>query len=59
METKNNTENTANCQIFGTISNYNLKKWPPAVDKKNNTLKTEFICPNDHEFVIETKLKTK
>jgi hypothetical protein len=59
METKNNTENTSNCPICNTISNYNLKKWPPTEDKKSNTLNIEYICPNDHEFAIETKLKTK
>ena len=59
METKNNTENTENCPHCGNIGNYNLKKWPPTEDKKNNTLNIEYICPSDHEFVIETKLKTK
>jgi hypothetical protein len=59
METKNNIENTAICPFCGTISNYNLKKWPPAEDKNNSTLKIEYIWPNDHEFAIETKLKSK
>lgn len=59
METKNNTENTASCPVCGDISNYNLIKWPPTEDKKKNTLITEYICPNDHEFVIKAKLKTK
>jgi hypothetical protein len=59
METKNNIENIVICPLCGTISNYNLKKWPPTDDKNNNTLKTEYICPNYHVFAIETKLKTK
>ena len=42
METKNNTENTANCPLCGNIGNYNLKKWPPTEDKKNNTLNIKY-----------------
>ncbi len=59
MGTINNTENSAKCPICSAVSNYNLNKWPPTEDKKNNILNIQYICPNDHEFVIETKLKNK
>ena len=58
MITKKNTENTTKCSHCGAISEYNLIKWPPKEDKKNN-LFIEYICLNGHEFVIETKLKHK
>ncbi len=59
METNKYTENTPNCTVCGANSKYNLIKWPPKEDKKNNTLIIEYICENDHEFVIKKILKHK
>ncbi len=54
---KNNKENVEKCPICGIDSTFDLNKFPPKKDRKNEAILTPYKCYNGHEFNLATPIK--
>lgn len=48
-------EETKKCPICNEAAEYDLKEWPPKIERKKSIVSYE--CPNGHKFEVEYDLK--